>query len=292
MEFYVSWYKGDPIYSRYDDDCSVLISITSVPKDWKIDDFKQFPKRLMLDSGGYSYSLRQKECPLPKEVLDQQLKILNKNNIETTLCSLDIPIFDDDLSSNDKDYCIDQTIGLAYEYKNLWEKYHLSNNIRSMAIVQGYDTQSLRYCAYELKSIGFDSYGIGSLAHLYDEEIILSRVKSVIEVVGSNVHVFGKSNINLSKKFTDLGIRSTDSSRPAKSAIYNQVFYSDPFGSFKIPGKKDKNGYDIKKTEYEICNCPVCKGKLHPSILKSGKRSYRLLRSVHNYWHLKRAITN
>ena len=33
-----------------------------------------------------------------------------------------------------------------------------------MAIVQGYDIDALSYCTYELQSIGFSLYGLGSLA--------------------------------------------------------------------------------------------------------------------------------
>ncbi|MBK9052031.1 MAG: hypothetical protein IPL78_14315 [Chloroflexi bacterium] len=51
MDFYVSWYPGDPIYPAHDPNCALLVSITSVAQDWTIDQLPHLPQKLLIDSG-------------------------------------------------------------------------------------------------------------------------------------------------------------------------------------------------------------------------------------------------
>ncbi|MCI0563368.1 MAG: hypothetical protein MN733_33245, partial [Nitrososphaera sp.] len=153
MDFYVSWYLGDPCYPQYDNDCSVLVSITSVARDWTISNFPQLPERLLIDSGGYRFAIAPNEALTPRQVLQRQLALLGEASIPTIICARDYPILDSSLSSREKDQCITQTIAFAYELKNLLEQKSISPHITPMAIVQGYDADSLAYCAEELRAI-------------------------------------------------------------------------------------------------------------------------------------------
>jgi len=295
MRFYVSWYPGDPWYPLYDDDCAMLISVTSVSREWTLGDFVELPCYLMLDSGGYRFAIAPSERPTPKEVFERQLRLVEGYVIKTILCALDYPILDPEVSSNEKDRCIDQTIAYAYEFKCLMDQYQTPDHVGGLAIIQGYDVPSLVHCARELQAIGFAHYGLGSLAPLKHHREILARVGAVMEVVGPNLHVFGVSAVQTLRALRDLGVRSVDSARPAKAAMYNQVFYSRPFRRFAIARSRDKVGAAMpshrRLSEPLPCDCPACGGKANPDILKFGSREYVRLRTLHNYWHLKQALS-
>jgi len=174
------------------------------------------------------------------------------------------------------------------------DEYHPRATVGGMAVVQGYDATSMAYCANCLKDIGLGHYGLGSLAPLKHREEILERVQAVIEVLGRELHVFGVSAIETVGALRDLGIRSVDSSRPAKAAMYNQVFYGKPFRRFSIAGTRDRSGVaassSLRLREALPCDCPACCGKANPDILALGSRKYIALRTLHNYWHLKQAL--
>jgi hypothetical protein len=125
MRFYVSWYPGDPWYPLYDDDCAMLISVTSVSREWTLGDFAELPCYLMLDSGGYRFANVPSERPTPREVFERQLYLIEGCGIKGILCALDYPILDPDVSSNEKDRCIDQTIAYAYEFRCLMDQYQI-----------------------------------------------------------------------------------------------------------------------------------------------------------------------
>jgi tRNA-guanine family transglycosylase len=295
MHFYVSWYPGDPWYPLYDDDCAMLISIASVSREWALSGFPKLPRRLMLDSGGYRYAIAPNERPAPRELFKRQLRIVAGLEVETILCSLDYPILDAEASSNEKDRCIDQTIAYAYEFKELMQRHRPSERVEGLAVVQGYDVPSLVCCAQELQKIGFAYYGLGSLALLKHHHEILARVEAVMGVVGPNVHVFGVSAIRTLRALGNLGVYSIDSSRPAKAAMYNQVFYSHPFRRFAIAASRDKVGVAMpshrRLSDPLPCDCPACGGRANPNILRFGRREYVRLRTLHNYWHLKRTLS-
>ena len=294
MRFYVSWYPGDPWYPRYDDNCAMLISVASVSQGWSLRDFSPPPRYLMLDSGGYRYAIAPNERLSPKEVFDRQLRMIEDVEVETILCALDYPILDSDVTSNEKDRCIHQTLAYAYEFKRLLSQHSFPDQIRGMAVVQGYDGPSLSRCATELRGLGFPYYGLGSVAPLRHHEEIMKRVEVVMGVVGSKLHVFGVSAVKTLRVLRRRGILSIDSSRPAKAAMYNQVFYSRPFRRFAIAKSDDKVGKAMPShrqlSKPLPCDCPACGGKANPDILSLGQREYIRKRALHNYWHLKRVL--
>jgi 7-cyano-7-deazaguanine tRNA-ribosyltransferase len=329
MEFFVSWYPGDAHYPLYDDDCSLLISISSVPLEWTIRSLPKLPRRLLIDSGGYRFIStlelpRQlqaanrthhsanvstlyetalptsdliKQLPLlsPKKVLERQLSMLGGERVPSIVCALDYPMLNASLSWVEKDRCIAQTIAFAYELKNLIAQKGLPEYVVPMAIVQGYDVDSFRYCAHELMSIGFPLYGLGSLAPLKRHTQIMERVQTVASVVGAEkLHVFGVSIIQTVQTLRDMGVHSIDSARSAKSAAYNEILYSSPYRRFGIlePTSMETSlkGRIPRERRLSVplhCNCPVCL-KTPESIMGVGHRVNIRDRSIHNYYHLKR----
>jgi 7-cyano-7-deazaguanine tRNA-ribosyltransferase len=319
MDFFVSWYQGDAYYPSYDDNCSLLISITSVSQNWTIQSLPKLPRRLLIDSGGFhlisashiprnmlsssakksSEVLHTREDELlrilPQRILDRQLAILGGENIPTIVCALDYPILDADLNWQEKEKRITQTIAFACELKNLIAQQGLQDHVTPMAIIQGYDIDSLKYCAHELSSIGFPLYGLGSLAPLKRHALIMERVQAVTSIIGAEkLHIFGVSVIETVQALRDMGIHSIDSARPAKSAAYNEILYSSPFRRFGIlevatSDEHMRGRIPIAKRLLEplSCDCPICL-KNPQNIMGVGKRANIRDRGVHNYYHLKR----
>ncbi len=294
MRFYASWYPGDPWYPRYEPDAAVLISVTSVSRQWRLAERAILPRYLILDSGGYRYALAPEERPTPRQNFERQLQMLGDCETETILCASDHPILTPDAPSNEKDRSLTQTIAYACEFKELAAKQHLSPHIQLMAVIQGYDVASSVHCAHELKALGFSQYGLGSLAPLKSHPEIIARVTAVTDVVGVNLHIFGVSAIRTMQTLHDLGITSLDSSRPAKAAMYNQVFYSQPFRRFAIAASRDKVGAAMPHTRRLHaplpCDCPICREGRNADVINFGSREYVFARTLHNYWHLKRAL--
>jgi 7-cyano-7-deazaguanine tRNA-ribosyltransferase len=205
-----------------------------------------------------------------------------------------------------RNQAIDKTIANAWELKILMAEYYKSitvdkqkrSPIKPLAIIQGYDVPTLKYCAKNLLDLGYVHFGIGSMAHLYHSKEIVKRVEAVQSIVGNSVHVFGVSAIETLKILKELGVTSVDSARPIKAAIYNEILYSEPYQRFGIEGSHFKSS-DSKFSPYRlisqlsiICPCPVCKDGLNDDILKLGTRKHLLLRAIHNYYHIKKMIVD
>lgn len=222
--------------------------------------------------------------------------MLGQSQVSATLCTLDYPILHPDASSNEQDRCLTQTLAYAYEFKRLVEERGLPENVDYMAIIQGHDVPTLVYCAKELQSIGFTRFGLGSLAPLKYHKEIVARVQAVMNIVGSNLHIFGIGAVRTLLALKQMGVESVDSARPAKSAAYNQVFYSRPFRRFAIAASNDKVGLQMpahrRLTQPLPCDCPVCEGRVNPNILKFGKKNLIQERAIHNYYHLKLEVTS
>jgi len=290
--FYASWYPGDPNYSEYDSNSAMLISVTSVSRVWRLTSLKTLPKHLIIDSGGFRYATTESKSPSPKTVFQQQMAMIGSVKRSVTLCALDQPILNR-LSLVERDRAIYRTIANAYEFKRLVADEQHAHPITQLAIVQGYDIPSLRRCARELQKIGFHRYGIGSMAQLYHPDEIIARIKAVSDILGQGVHVFGVSGIRLIREMRVAGAESIDSTTPVTSAKYNILLYSNPYRRFIIADSR--TGRDAERGGERIthplpCDCPVCRDGPNPELLQHGTRRYVYLRSLHNYWHLARAI--
>jgi len=296
MKFYVSWYPGDPWYPDYDSDCNMLISITSVSQTWKLSRHKRMPNSLIVDSGGYRFAMNPNERLTPKQVFAKQTKLLDYMPAEIFLCSLDYPILNMNSSDSEKDQFISQTIGYAYEFYELVKQYHGDVTFKPVAIVQGYDVESLRFCARELKAIGFDQFGLGSMIPVRFEDELVRRVQAVVEEVGDNLHVFGISSMQVIKRLKQVGLLSIDSARPAKAAMYNQVLFWSQEHILKIWENRERGKImvpeEIGQGQQVICPCPICEGSLNTDMMKTGARKNIYLRTVHNYWQIKQAVAD
>ncbi len=304
MDFYISWSHSDPHYQMYDNDCHMLISPHNITGVWQLKRFSHLPTKVLLDSGCYSYIANNLPLPTPKETFKRQLFITQDTDLPTTICAMDIPILRKDATLGERDRAIDKTIANAWELKLLITEYSksLSNSkpreypIEAMAIIQGFDITSLKYCARRLMEIGYTSFGIGSMAHLYDTNEIVRRIEAVQSVIGQTVHIFGVSAIETLKEFKGLQVGSIDSTRPIKAAIYNEILYSDPYfrvgiaGSrFRLDNRKFSEGKLVSHLSIK-CPCPICMGEVNNDILVTGKRKNLLMRAVHNYYHVKKMI--
>jgi 7-cyano-7-deazaguanine tRNA-ribosyltransferase len=304
MDFYVSWSHRDPLYQLYDRQCSMLISIMNVTNVWKLSRFSLLPHQVMLDSGSYGYVANQLPLPTPREVFQRQLAIIADTDVPTIICAVDKPMLGRTLSLTERNQAIDKTIANAWELKVLMAEYDKNDEsgkrrrylIEPLAVIQGYDTATLKYCAKHLLALGYTHFGIGSMAHLYDTEEIVKRVKVVQSLVGTSVHVFGVTAIETLKQLNEIGVTSVDSARPIKAAIYNEILYSEPYRRFGIAGsqykaKDRKFGIDKMLSELFIsCPCPVCNNSVNNDLLYLGVRKYLLLRAIHNYYHVKKMI--
>jgi 7-cyano-7-deazaguanine tRNA-ribosyltransferase len=295
MDFYVSWYPGDPDYPLYDDDCSMLISITSVSKEWNIRSLPNLPDRLIVDSGGYRYSTVYGSSIVPRNVLERQLSMLSDLEIPTVICACDFPILDDSLPSNGKDKKITQTIAYAYEMKSLIERYELPDYVTPMAIIQGYDADSLRFCAQELVSLDFPVYGLGSLASINNYELVNERIGIAASIIkSSKLHVFGVGKTKTIYFMRRWGVRSFDTATPARAAAYNEVIYSEPYRRLSINrSRRGNNSLPFSQNKYITeplpCECPVCLEDPY-QILKFGRRKFIRKRALHNYFQMKKAF--
>jgi tRNA-guanine family transglycosylase len=292
MDFFVSWYQGDPIYSNYYVKPNMLISVTSVSNSWTIREFDNLPGKLIIDSGGFRYATTEKTVPVPKLLWERQLDLIADTNISILLCALDFPHLRP-LKQSEQDRLMHHTLHNAHELIRLVSKYSYGANIQLMAVVQGYDLSTLKYCARELKAMGYTNFGIGSMARLYNQKEILRRIEAVVGSLGTGVHVFGVTGLKLLKEMASAGVISVDSTTPVTNAKYNTLLYSRPYRRFLIADTK--TGQDTERHEPRIskplfCDCPVCSDGNGEKLLMVGKREYTYLRTLHNYHHFSQAV--
>lgn len=295
MDFYVSWYPGDPLYPSYDPNCALLVSVTSVAREWTIDELPHLPKKLLIDSGGYRFATAPEEALSAQQVLQRQLALLNGKEIPTIICARDHPILNKSVSGNSRDKSITQTIAYAYELKTLMRQRDFPAHITPLAVIQGNDLDSLTFCARELKHIGFPLYGLGSLAELRRHNLIIERVRAIIDIIEPNkLHIFGIGAVRTIQTLRKMGILSVDSSRPAKAAAYNEILYSNPYRRFGIledssVPMKGRIPRHRRLSQPLPCDCPTC--RVDPTkVLGVGKRDHIRSRALHNYYHLKRVF--
>lgn len=290
LEFFIGWAQSDPFYQDFFSDCNMLISPPQVSQSWNINRFKHLPSKLMIDSGGYSLITSSESVVSQKEVFKRQLSISDGTSIPTLICHLDDPISISSFSFQDINTHIEKTISNAYEFMHLFRTSHLPSNYKSMGIIQGNDYRTISYCAQELKRIGFDYYGLGSLANLHDNEMIIERVKYAMEIVGCNLHVFGIAALQTINQLNLLQICSCDSTRPMKAAMYTTVLYSKPFRGYLVPKSRIKRDTPVLHTPLP-CDCPIC-AKNANLLLETGTKKSNNDRAVHNYYHLVKEINN
>jgi 7-cyano-7-deazaguanine tRNA-ribosyltransferase len=290
MEFFVSWYQGDPIYPNYYPNPNMLISVTSVSNSWTIKEFANLPAKLIIDSGGFRYATTDTPSPSPKYLLERQLRLVANIPTSILLCALDFPLLALPQQHQTQDRLLHNTLHNAHELIRLVARYNMRSNIQLMGIIQGYDTATLKYSARELKAMGYHYYGIGSMARLYNQKEILKRIDAVVSVLGVGVHVFGVTSIKFLNEMAAAGVVSVDSTTPVTNAKYNTLLYSRPYRRYLIA--HTRIGQNATRSEPRIdrpllCDCPVCSTGHSAKLLLVGKREYTYLRTLHNYHHFR-----
>lgn len=288
MDFFICWSDSDPIYQSFFGQCNVLISLSHVPLSWNVDRFSTMPAKMMVDSGSFASIGNPGRKPSQYQIFCQQINISKGSTVPTALCHLDVPLPPGDMDTLEVYRRIERTIANAYEFLHLFKSAGLPPNFKSLGVIQGNSYETISFCAHELVRAGFDYLGIGSLAMLYKNELILERVRAAARVAGSELHVFGISGIEIAAELISMGIRSIDSSRPMKAAMYHLIFYSRPFRRFRLKDAKNKDRDPIIESPLP-CDCPICK-KNPALIFKAGEKKYHNMRAVHNYYHLRREL--
>lgn len=288
-DFYASWTDSDPHYHDFLSSCPILVSPHNVPKNWKDFRFSRLPEKLIIDSGGFSLMEGSLQQASQKTVFRKQLELVAGFPGEVSLCHLDHPIEPGMFSPIERFKRIERTIANAHDFMKFFKRANLPGNIRSLGVVQGYDSDSLAFCAKEMKRLDFDCYGVGSLAKLYRNDLILERVETVQKFVGPKVHVFGISSIPLLKSLIKSGIASFDSSRHMKMAIFNRIIYSRPFRRYAIAGTSSvQSGIQVLKRPL-FCDCPIC--RVNPELIfRVGTKRGINLRGIHNLYHMQREL--
>lgn len=293
VRFFVSWYLGDPLYPTYVEDCALLLSPTSLSRDWTLRNFPEKPSQLILDSGAFRYLNSNEQPPTPATLLERQLAILDGHNIPTLLCPLDSPIVSGIVASADVDRQVSRTLAHAYELQRLITRHPLPDGVEPLAIVQGNDPASLTYCARELLTMGYQTFGIGSLARVPDIVEIRRRVATVYDIIQRPLHLFGVASPHVLHGINSFWVSSVDSSLPARAAACNELLYSHPFRRYGIMTEdgKSRSKFPASRCIRKplMCDCPICTEDRN-AVVRIGRRDHIRARAVHNYHHLRSEI--
>jgi 7-cyano-7-deazaguanine tRNA-ribosyltransferase len=288
MDFYISWSRSDAVFPNYFNECNILISPHNATQDFYISKWSKQPKQLIVDSSAFYYILNNAKLPPQKDIFKQQLRIIKGAKCKVMITHLDRPINNKFSNTTSVYNAIEKTLGNAYEFlelvhaNNLYEIYDL----QPMGVIQGSDKLSLQFCANELKKIGFKKFGLGSLAVLFNPIEIINRIRWASNIVGGeNLHIFGISRLDIINELTNMNIMSIDSTRPIKAAIFNAVFYSNPFRTYGITMAQNASSYKNTLTKPLPCKCPICLNNPY-SLLETGTKNSINARAIHNYFHL------
>jgi len=287
MKFFVSWSAADPNFVSYFSDVHLLISPSTVAQSWTLNCLSTMPSEIILDSGAFTLMRHTKKWS-QKDVFEWQMRAVRGVTVPVWLGHLDQPVPPDCNSKAETFRRIETTLARAYEFVQLVKKTNFPQNIQTLGVIQGGDYESVRFCAREMARIGFDLYGIGSLAPLCNTATIMERISGAMEIVGKRLHIFGVSSLEVIKLLIDWNIHSCDSSRPTKAAIYGDVFYSNPFRTFTVPSSRKDKSYNVLE-QPSPCICPICIKNPY-TITVTGNKKSNNQRAIHNYYHLREEI--
>jgi tRNA-guanine family transglycosylase len=184
-----------------------------------------------MDSGGFQHFLNGKPAVGQKEVFEVQ--VMCKPDYAS---SLDFPTDSSErvggiiykgkkqeLTKDEKDERVELTIENANKFKDLFLKK--APNFIPIGVIQGYDENSYKYCALQLKSIDFPYYAVGSCFRAPKLEVV-KRVKWVREIIPDKpLHVFGIGSILLMKILQkEYKVQSVDTASHIVAAGYGNIF--------------------------------------------------------------------
>lgn len=292
MEIVFSWAHSDPFYPQTIPECGLLVSVPNVSGVWTARRFPWQPQSLMIDSGGYQI-LRGEDLAV-RATLRRQVAMVAEVP-HAVICILDAPLPKVRLSARERHERLEKTIANAHAYRALAQEYGSHRPWELMAIIQGDDPESIRFCAQELARIGFDRYGVGGLAPLYHTKEIVRRVEAAMDVVGQDVHVFGVAALATMRELARLGVRSVDTARPMHAAFCNEILYSAPYRRYGIAGtlyprSRRPKFHPSQQIDAPLpCDCSACRTDAARLLGMRGQAAIHH-RALHNAYHLAREV--
>jgi len=288
MKFYLSWNSAppDPPYWKWLPIDGILVSITNLKKSKLLKralliglpELLGFHGEIFLDSGTY------------EEVMyGQGLRPRSPNELLTfaewlhvnLVAHLDTPFIGkySKLSEDEKWLLLRKNIINAEITHKLLKQGGFK--VQVVYVIQGWNKESLTYCAEKLARLNASYYALGSLVKLRPSEII-SRVRIVREIIGEKpkLHLFGVSKPEVVKQIKSL-VDSIDSSTASIAGAMKELIHSS-----------GRRHIDRVKNSLR-CNCPVCH-QYRGAVLLIGKKGsqkyYNQLRKIHNTYQLLKEL--
>ena len=186
----------------------------------------------MIDSGGFALLFEGNHV---QEQNGLGCLVINKEEKTELLTPWDVLDFQEKYA--DVAFTIDFPIPPKIEIKEarLRQKMTIANSIWALenrrkkdmllfAVVQGWDLESIRFCAKRYRDKCFDGVALGGMVpRARNREFILECVKNVREVLPDiPLHVFGMGNPDFLQELYVAGVSSTDSSSYVKAAAEGQ----------------------------------------------------------------------
>jgi len=229
MKIFVTWSPHDisPLLEEYVDGFSVSLAWLSRCKLERgtvigIRRLLGVSKEVMLDSLGATIAKARASPYDPRSqrhILNLQLWLRPDYIVHK-----DYPLLSRDLSAREKEKLLEKTIRNAEIMTRLRDEFGLKNVIY---VIQGWNLESMVYCAKRYVDLGVDMYGLGSSINVSPGELV-RRLRAVREVIGERayLHVFGAlkpSHFHAIREYVD----SVDTSTPIKSAAMGYVLFLD-----------------------------------------------------------------
>ena len=292
MKYFISWYPNppDPRYWDWFEIDGLMVSLANFRGPFLnkaiilgIHRFTGYSGPIFLDSGAFQFS--------KKGSSKSQLEILRIQSwFDPDIVShLDKPFVDfQSLSEETRWRMLKETIENA-KIARKWEGKNKKNNKPLIVyVIQGWDIESLRFCAEKMSSLNASYYGIGSLYKETEREIA-ERVRLVRKIIGlePNLHLFG---VNLIRQeigaFKDIFhlVDSSDSSSPMRAGIVKE--YLDPKRNMRRP-------IDSQESLANSCGCPICRefpSQITLGGIRGTKKRYNRLRAIHNAFLLTKRV--
>lgn len=238
--------KSTPIW-KYP---SVLVAFNSIPRyPWRLS-LNYDTTLIMVESGGYLTN----SPSTPEICLDRQINVF-----PDLVLTLDYPVKKGrggDLPQKEKENRVDRTIRnarIAMELRD-WEYERYNRELEPVAVIQGYDLQSIRRCAMEMQSFGYEYYALGSVTtqassrKLPEIKRVLGEVRDIIEK-DVWLHILGVMNIDVLLTIKDY-ITSFDASTITQLAVRGTGFRED--GTLcKIPLSVHFDYIELQQTNFD-----------------------------------------
>ena len=183
---------------------------------------------LMIDSGGFALLFEGNHI---QEQNGLGCLVINKEEETELLTPWDVLDFQE--INADVAFTLDFPIPPKTEIKEarLRQKLTIANSIWALenrrkkdmllfAVIQGWDLESISYCAKQYQDKTFDGVALGGMVpRVRNREFVLECVKTVREILPNlPLHVFGMGNPDFLQELYVAGVSSTDSSSYVKAA--------------------------------------------------------------------------